>query len=298
MNNNENTIFPLDAILILLVGVIAFAINDGLAQYLTDSYSPIQILWCRYLFGVLYILPAFFWKKNRPFFVTQTPQWQIIRGLTITASSVLFVGSLALLNIAEATAIGFASPFFVTILSIIFLKEKVSTNRWLAVIVGMIGIIIIVRPGTDAFKWGGVLGIAAAAFWALGLTFTRKTSKFDHFFTTLFFTMTVGLVASSFFVFFYWHTPDVRGWVVIMTMAAFHVVAQFLIIYAFSKAPASLLAPFCYSQLVWAALIGIICFGTMPDFWGWVGSLIIIGSGIYVWYKERLLWKQVPQTLN
>lgn len=278
---------PLKGILIMLLAMAVFTTQDTVSKLLTDDYPVIQIAWGRYLFHTLFMLPLIIGRAGLARLRTTHPWLQVIRGLGMLSSSVLFILALGSLPIAEASAIGFISPMFVAALSIVFLGERVGFQRWLAVLVGFAGVLVVIRPGTAAFEPAALLPVAAAVGWAVALTASRKIRTDDAPVTTLIHTAVSGLVVLSLAVPFFWTPLDPAGWLLMAVQGLLAAAAQYALIAAFAMASASLLAPFSYSQMVWATLAGMVVFGTMPDGWTWVGAFIIIGCGLAMWHDER-----------
>jgi drug/metabolite transporter (DMT)-like permease len=175
----------------------------------------------------------------------------------------------------------------VTALSIPILGEIVGWRRWTAVGIGLIGVLIVVRPGTGAFDIAAVFPILSAVSWAVALVVTRKMSSSDGPLVSLTYAAVVGLMVTSIIVPFDWINP---GWPEIglaLVTGIASTIAQWLVVLAFQQARASVLAPIAYSQLIWSGLLGYSIFGNVPDHWTWVGALVIIASGLYTAHRER-----------
>jgi drug/metabolite transporter (DMT)-like permease len=179
------------------------------------------------------------------------------------------------------------APVFVTALSVPFLGERVGPHRWAAALIGLIGVLVIVRPGTSAFDIAAVLPICSALVWAFTLILTRKMGGADGPVATLAFAAVIGLAATSMMVPFVWVPPTTQ----VVAMGAFVGLAStaghWLVVLAYRHADASVLATFSYSQLVWASLLGVLLFDTLPDRWTTLGSALIVSSGLYTGYRER-----------
>lgn len=270
-----------------LAAMFLFSGMDGLSKYLTADYHPLEIAAMRQVFAVLALLP-FVIRAPLALRISR-PLLQVGRGLCMFSSSILFIVGLAHLPIAEASAIGFVSPLLITALSIPLLGEKVGLRRWAAVIVGFGGVMIVVRPGTAAFDPAALYPLASAAAWAVGLILTRIMRNSDQVLTTIFYSSIVGLVVGGAVLPLVWRTPDMTGLALMAAMGLLGAVSQTLLIAAFARAPASILAPFSYSQMLWATLIGYFVFATIPDAVTWTGTAILIASGIYTLHRERIV---------
>ncbi len=277
----------LTGIAMTLAAMFLFSGMDGISKFLAVDYHPIEIAALRQFFTVLALLP--FVARSPRALRAAGPLLQIGRGLCMFCSSILFIVGLSHLPIADASAIGFVSPLLVTALSIPFLGEKVGIRRWSAVIVGFAGVMIVVRPGTGTFDPAALFPLASAAAWALGLILTRIMRNSDQVLTTIFYSTMVGLVVGGAALPFVWRVPDMTGLALMAAMGLLSAVGQSLLISAFARAAASTLAPFSYSQMLWATLIGYFAFATIPDAVTWTGAAIVIASGIYTLHRERIV---------
>jgi drug/metabolite transporter (DMT)-like permease len=282
---------PLAAIGLILSAMLVFSLMDGLSKVLTAEYPVLQIAWARYFFILAFLAPFLLRDGARRLRSTR-PHLQIARGFCMLGSSVLFVAGLARMPIADATSLGFVSPFFVTALSIPLLSEKVGVRRWSALLVGFVGVLIVIRPGSAAFNPAAFLPIASAACWAVGLIITRMMHSSDQVLTTLAWSTAVGFAALTPAVLPGWQPPSLAGWAIFVCISALSTVGQLCLISGFRFAPASLLAPFSYSQIVWATLIGFFVFATLPDAQTWIGAAIVVASGLYVLHRERVVRRQ------
>jgi Predicted membrane protein len=194
---------------------------------------------------------------------------------------------LTYLPIAEATAIGFAAPLFITALSVPILKEKVGIHRWSAVVVGLIGVIILVRPGGDFWHFASMMPLLGALFFALFQIMTRLLSETEKIHTTLFYTGLGGLGWSSLIVPLVWVAPSQMHILIFFVTGTMGALAHLFMISAFDKAEASLLAPYNYTKLLWVTVFGYFVFGEVPSLEMWVGTVVIISAGFYVIYREK-----------
>jgi drug/metabolite transporter (DMT)-like permease len=280
---------PLKAITLMVAAMFVFSGVDGLSKALAADYHPILVAWGRFLFQTLLLVPAVLYLGAWRVLRTAAPFQQSLRAVCLYGSTIAFVTGLAYLPIAEAAAIGFVSPLFTTALSIPLLGEKVGVRRWAAIFVGLAGVLIVIRPGTAAFHWASVFPLMSSIAWSLALIVTRRMNRqTDQPITTLVYASWVGLVAASLPLPWFWTAPTAGAWGAMVGMAALAGAGHYLLILAFRLGAASILAPFSYSQMVWATLIGYFAFATLPDLWTWVGAAVIIASGIYTWHRERV----------
>jgi drug/metabolite transporter (DMT)-like permease len=270
------------------------ASSDAMAKYLSRTGMPsVEIAWIRFLVFVVILLPIVLAPASGNPMRSARPLLQVFRGLGLLCSSIFFIMALGYLPIAEATATGFISPLFVTGLSVLFLGEKVGLRRWTATIAGLVGVLIIVRPGTAAFQPGTIFPIISALGWATALVLTRKISGADRAITTMAFSAITGFLVLSVIVPFYWIAPSWTQIALGVGIGVAATVGHWIVVLAFRFADASVLAPFSYVQLVWVTLIGLFVFGEVPDAITFAGAAIIIASGVYTAHRERVRRAQV-----
>ena len=276
-------------ILFMLATMMWFIILDSVAkELLTRSGLPlVQVVWARFFFhfviGTGLIL--YWWPKRMR---SARPELQLLRSGLLFMTTVLFNAGLTTISLATATTIMFLTPIILTVLSVFLLGELVGPRRWMGVALGFAGALIVVRPGMAGFEVGALLLLAAAVVNAFYQLVTRKLSGFDDPRTSFFYTAIVGAVASSFFVPFAWAEPRPFDWGLLLAMGIFGGLGHLFLVLAFERAPASALAPFSYSALVWAAVFGYAFFGEIPDRWTIAGAALITGSGLYIFYRERV----------
>jgi len=280
---------PLFGLLLIICSTAFLASSDVMAKYLARSgMPPVEIAWIRFTVFVLIILPMVLVPSGGKALRSTRPLLQVFRGLGLLGSSIFFIVGLSFLPIAEATATGFISPLFVTGLSVIFLGEKVGLRRWSATLVGLIGVLIIVRPGTSAFQPAAIFPIVSALCWACALVLTRKISGADRPITTMAYASVVGFLVLSVFVPFYWTPPTPTQLAIGIAIGVSSTVGHWIVVLAFRYADASVLAPFSYVQLMWVTLLGFVVFSEVPDVWTFTGAAIIIASGVYTAHRERV----------
>ncbi len=273
---------PRSGILLMLVAVVCFTALDGTAKLLVREYSIAEIVWGRYLFNLL-LMAAFIPRLGIAGLVTtERPVLQIARGLLLLTSTASLFAALRFMPMADTYAITFVSPLIVAALSAPLLKERVMRSHWTAILCGFLGVIVIVRPGSGTASWAAVFALTMALSYALYQIMTRAMSVSEGTITTLFYTALVGSIAMSSVLPVVWRTPTVAAWALMAWMGLVGFIGQLLLFKALSLAPAALLSPFTYTQIVWATAIGYMLFGDVPDLATIAGSLIVIASGLYV----------------
>ena len=280
---------PLKGVLFFMTAIFLISVVDTVCKVFTKDLHSIQLVW-GYFVGINLTLWVFFLFKGAKFSNlrrTERPLLQIIRPAFLVCSiSSLFIG-LTYLPIAEATVIGFVAPLFITALSVPILKESVDIHRWSAVAIGLVGVIIIIRPGGDLWHLASVMPLLGALFFALFQIITRLLAATERTHTTLFYTGLGGLAWSSLIVPFVWVTPSITHIFVFLSTGAMGAMAHLCMISAFDRAEASLLAPYNYTKLIWVSVLGYLIFDDVPSLDMWIGAIIIVSAGFYVLYRER-----------
>ena len=263
-------------------------IMDGFAKYLSSTLPVLQITWSRYFFTVVIVLPImfFFLKKNLKW--TEKPKLQLIRGLLLFCANILFFYSISVISLAKALTLAFIAPLIVTILSPILLNEKVGFRRWAAVIVGFIGSLIVLRPGFVEINLASVAALGTGFLYGIYLIVTRKLHNSDHPLLTLLLTGVVGAIIGSMIVPTVWVQPTITEWYMMFAIGFFASIGHLLLILSLRYADASKLAPFGYFEIITNIIIGYYYFNHFPDNWTFLGLLVIITSGIYIFRREAL----------
>jgi drug/metabolite transporter (DMT)-like permease len=283
---------PRLGILLFLASVGFITVVDTTAKSLTEAFHALQIVW-GYFFGIsLYVaLYALVAARRTSLLRTTRPWLQVVRSaLLVFSITSLFVG-LAYLPIAEATVIGFTAPLFVVALSGPLLGERVGPHRWLAVLLGLAGVLVIVRPGGGIAHWAAAMPLLGAAAFALYQIATRVLVRTETTATTLLYTAFGGLIWTSLLVPFVWVWPAPAHWLAFLFIGALGAAAHLCLIKAFEMAQASLLAPLNYSKLIWATLAGFLVFGDLPGLNTAAGCALIVAGGLHVILRERRAWR-------
>ena len=279
---------PLVAIGLFSVAMMIFSSTDGAAKYLSSDITPQQIIFLRYAIVLSMILLFCIYQGNRNLLKTEQPKLQILRGLCLASSGLLIYFALKHLPLELCAAISFVSPLFVTALSIPLLGERVGLRRWIAVLIGLLSVLIILRPGGVTFQLAMLLPLASSLCWATGLILTRLMRGSEEPLTVLAWSSLVGVVAVSPLVWSVWVTPNAFQWTILILLGVFNGLGQYLVIRAFMLASASLLAPFSYSIIIWSMLIGLVVFNSFPDAITLLGTAILIAAGLYIWNREKV----------
>ncbi len=264
---------------------------DGIAKYLSTDHSTSQIVWSRYVFMTVILLPFILLRYRREVLRPKSPARQGLRGLLIIASNFLFFWSLAYLPIADALALLFVYPLAITVMSGLILREKVGPRRYGAVIVGFLGVLLILKPEAGNISTPALLAIAAGVLHGGYIVLTRSIAHETPAIVTLFYTGVVGTLVMSFFVPFYWSVPTVDSWFWMIVLGLCSGLGHYLLTKACALAPASILAPLGYVEIISGTLIGFFVFGDFPDLLTWAGIAVICGSGLFIVLREAQLKK-------
>jgi len=276
-------------ILMVMSAAALFAVMDTLSKYLTRFYPILLVAWARYTVHLILVVVALGPRFGSALVRTPRLGAQLTRGLLLAIASSAFVGAVKYMPLAESSAIAFLGPLLVTLLSVLFLKEKVERARWIAVIFGFIGVLTIIRPGGNVFTWAVLFPLGNAIAFASYQILTRRLSGLESPYTSIFYSGLVGTVLLSATLPYVWTAPRSGLHVVLfMISGLLGGLGHLILIKAYDHAPASRLAPFSYTQLIWVAMIGFFAFGDFPDAWSLVGIAILMGSGLYTATHQHL----------
>jgi len=284
---------PFRGIALILASTVFLGTSDVTAKYLSATLPSIEIAWIRFLVFAMIMVPAM--VPGSPVYAMRTgrPAFQLLRGVALLLSSLLFITGLRFLPIAEASATGFVSPLFVTALSMLFLGEIVGLRRWLATVVGLIGVVVILRPGTSAFHPAVFFPLVSALAWACTLIMTRMMSGREHAATTMTYSSIAGVAILSALIPLVWVAPSWHDILFGVLVGVASTAGQWIVVLAFRYADASVLAPFSYTQLLWVSILGFLVFGEVPDVWTVTGAIFIVASGLYTAHRERVRRSQL-----
>ncbi|MEP7329463.1 MAG: DMT family transporter [Betaproteobacteria bacterium] len=273
--------------LFMLAGFLLTSL-DTTAKYLVRDHSLFLVVWARYAGQMLVVTPFVRHRAGPDFWRTKNLRMQLVRSAFLLVATIFFFGGLKYLPLAEGSAVSFLAPLFIVLLSQPLLGEKPTRARWICAITGFIGILVLLRPGSSILHPAVVLLIGTAFCNAMYQLLTRKLPG-DGLYTTLFYSALVGAVALTLALpwGFDGAPLDWRSIGLLLLLGLLAGVAHWLLIAAFMQAPASLLTPFTYLQMLWATLLGYVVFGQLPDRWSGVGMLIIVGSGVLLAVLER-----------
>ena len=278
----------LRGILLLIASVTCFGIVDGISKVLIDTQSFGQVVLARYALALPILLLATHPGKWKNLFHTRLVALQIIRGLIPVVIGGSMILAVKYLPLADATVILFAGPFLVLALSGWLLGEWVSWASWVAVAVGFLAAIVVARPGFSGLSQYTVFPVIAAVFYAGFQLLTRRLGAAgEPPTTTLAWTLAIGIIIGLPLAIANWVPQTLETWALCFCLGVVFGLAQLWLAQAFSLAPANLLTPFSYFQILSAVVFGFLVFHDIPDYWTLIGIALIVGAGLYVFGRNR-----------
>lgn len=274
------------AIITICAGVAFLVANDAVAKLLTDRYAPIQIVFLRNLIAVPIITAVVLTVFGSENLRTRHLRLHAVRGALMVMGAWLYFTALIYLPLAEATALVFSAPIFITALSVPLLGEHVGWRRWGAVLLGFVGVLVIVRPGSAAFQLAALLPVATALCYAIFMITARWIDRAERLWTMMLFAMLFPMIYAAPFAVANWTPVQTGDIALFIAIAVFGSLGLALIGQAFRMAPAAIVAPFDYSALIWATGLGWLIWGEVPMIWTILGAAIIVASGIIIILRE------------
>ena len=278
-------------ITLVMLAVLCFTLIDTSAKWLVSSGTPtLEVVFVRYLVQLVIFSALLGTGRARELLVTRNPPLTIIRGLVLLAATIFNFFAVKFLPLTVTGSIVFAMPLVLCALSVPLLGEHVGWRRWVAILVGFGGVLIIVQPGAGDFNWAVFFSLGAVTCYAFYNIITRKLAGVDSPHSQQFYAALVATVCILPFAFGEWEWPsDPASWLAFFTMGAMGAVGHQIYTIAHRLAPASTLAPFVYVQIIYMSAASWVVFGEPPDQWIFLGAPIVIGSGLYIWLRERQL---------
>lgn len=297
----------LTGILFAIGGTLIFSVNDVAIKFLSGGYALHQVILIRAVVAILVVL-GFIAVSGTGFrqLITRRPKTHLLRVAIVMVSNVTYFIGLAALPLADAVAVAFVSPIAVTLLSVVFLRETVGPRRWMAVILGMVGVLIMLRPGAGVIQPAALLVLVSAVLYAAGNLLARQMGGTESSMTLSFYVACGFIVVSGAmglwagdghlasetglwsFLFRPWIWPPVADWPVLLATGLAVSIGGMMVTQAYRTTEAGLVAPFEYVGMPAAIIWGALVFGTFPDLTGWVGIALICGSGLYTIWRETV----------
>ena len=274
-------------VICMIATTLFFSSMDVVAKTLTQTYDPLMIVWARYAGHAVGAVAIIVLVAPHLLRTTQ-PGMQLIRSSFLFAATILFFWAFAVMPLAEAIAVAQVAPLLITGLAALILGEKVGIWRWSGVVVGLIGALVIIQPGTAAFSWAALLPFFGALFFALYSIATRFLGDRESSWTTFTYSAGVGALLATIAVPFVWEAPSWEHVPLLFLIGALGAGGHGMLVAAFLHAGASVLAPFLYFTIAWAALFGWLIFDETPDQWTVSGAVIIVSAGLFVHFRTQI----------
>jgi drug/metabolite transporter (DMT)-like permease len=289
---------PAIGILFMLGSATLFPIMNGFVKMLSADYTSEQIIWARNATHLLFVLALFAPRRGWTIFRTRRPGLQFARSLLLLLSTICFFTAVKYIDLGKAATIQFVAPFIVTVMAWRLLGESLSAARLAAVGLGFLGAVIVIRPGSSAFKWADLLPLGSSFFYAAYQVCTRFVADKDTAETSVVYSALIGTLAMALLLPFVWKTPATAFDIVVMSgLGVLGGLGHYCIARAMQHAEASLIAPFNYWQIVGSSLFGLIVFGEVPDAFVWLGAAVIVAAGgMMAWQEARPRGGRAPKT--
>lgn len=290
---------PARAIAFMLASVFLFSVFNATAKWLAAGYDPFQIVFFRGLFGLLPVALLFVHERAGPSrLISRRLDLQLLRAGTALGANICFILAYRSMPLADAVAIAYAAPIFVTILSVPLLSERVGVHRWSAVAVGFLGVLLVAQPGVGVFDPAALFAITGTLLYALMMIVTRRLGQIDPTVCTMAHSTVLYVLACGLALPFVWVTPSWADLALFLVLGFVSGAGMFCFMQAFREGEAATIAPFDYTAMAWAILFGFLIWGDVP---GWItlaGICVIVMSGLYIMRRERVRHRSAVQTVD
>ena len=286
------------SVALLAIGATLFGSFMGAGvKLLSDDLHPIIICFYRCLMGLIIITP-FVAKNNFQALQTDNMRLQIFRALINIISMICWFSAIGMMHFEKATALGFTTPLFTTVLAVLILGEVIRFHRTAALLLGFIGILIIIRPGYMPFEFGTILMLIASFSFSFVLIFVKKLSATDSSLTIIFYHLLYMTPAFFILSLFYWENINLNQLIIFSLMGASGLLSHWCLAQAFKMSDTTFVMPLQFTKLIWASLIGLFIFAEQPDIWTWIGGVIIFISVVYITYREAFKKKGTSKPIQ
>ena len=293
MDNNKSLY-----VVFLAIGATFFGSFMGAGvKLLSNDLNPIIICFYRCLMGLIIILP-FIARNNFQVLKTANMRLQIIRALINILSMICWFSAIGMMHFEKATALGFTTPLFTTVLAVLMLGEVIRFHRTAALLLGFVGILIIIRPGYMPFEFGTILMLVASFSFSFVLIFVKKLSAIDSSFTIIFYHLLYMTPAFFILSIFFWESINFNQLIIFVLMGASGLLSHWCLAQAFKMSDTTFVMPLQFTKLIWASLIGLFIFSEQPDIWTWIGGVVIFISVIYITYREAFKKKGTSEPIQ
>ncbi|CAN5399300.1 DMT family transporter [soil metagenome] len=279
---------PWLGILFMGVACALFPVQNAVVKLLTGLYPFQEVVWVRLATHLVLMCAIFLPRRGLALLRTRAPLQQAVCSAGLLGATFFFFSAASSVGVTEAIAISFISPLVVTFLAWPILGERITVLRFASVAIGLAGVLIVIRPGSSVFQWASLLIVASAVSYAVYQIVVRRVAAVDSPATTAFYSALGCTLVTSLIVPFNWRTPD--NWQDVALMLSLGVsggLGHYCVARAFSYAPANLIAPLNYTQMIGSVIVGYLVFAEVPDFYTWIGSAVIIVAGLLVGWQGR-----------
>ena len=283
---------------LLAIGATLFGSFMGAGvKLLSNELHPIIICFYRCLMGLIIITP-FVARNNFKALQTDNMRLQIFRALINIISMICWFSAIGMMHFEKATALGFTTPLFTTVLAVLILGEVIRFHRTAALLLGFVGILIIIRPGYMPFEFGTILMLIASFSFSFVLIFVKKLSATDSSLTIIFYHLIYMTPVFFILSLFYWENINLNQLIIFTLMGASGLLSHWCLAQAFKMSDTTFVMPLQFTKLIWASLIGLFIFAEQPDIWTWVGGIIIFISVVYITYREAFKKKGTSKPIQ
>lgn len=279
----------------MLAAICCFSAMDATAKYLSQNLDVIQVVWARYM-GQMVVIVVVLAPRVPVLLKTRHLGLQLLRSGLLFAATYSFFTALSRMEMAAAAAVMNVHPMLLTLGAALILREALGPRRLIGIAAALVGALIVIRPGSDVFTWAALFPLAAGIFYSSYALATRFLGRDEPILTSFLYTGLIGAIAASFLAWPVWIAPAPWQWGLFLVLGAGAALGQYLLIASLTVAEAGAVAPFGYAGVIFSTAWGFMIFGEVPDLWTWVGALVIVGAGVYVWHRESQASTPAPPT--
>ena len=278
-----------------LIGTLTAALMASGVKYLSDDLNPFTICFFRCLIGLIIVLP-FIIKNKFKAIKSKNIKLQFFRSFINVISMITWFSAIGIMHLEKATALGFTTPLFTTILAVIILREVIRAHRITALFIGFLGVLIIIRPGYLPIESGTLLMLIASFSFSIVLIMVKKLSDIDSSLTIIFYHLLFMTPLTFIIAIFFWEGINFSQFFIFVLMGSAGLISHWCLAQAFKLSDTTFIMPFQFTKLIWASFIGYVIFAESPDKWTWFGGIIIFTSVIYITYREAFIKQRDPST--
>ena len=278
-----------------LIGTLTAALMASGVKYLSNDLNPFTICFFRCLIGLIIVLP-FIIKNKFKAIKSKNIKLQFYRSFINVISMITWFSAIGIMHLEKATALGFTTPLFTTILAVIILREVIRAHRITALFIGFLGVLIIIRPGYLPIEFGTLLMLIASFSFSIVLIMVKKLSDIDSSLTIIFYRLLFMTPLTFIIAIFFWEGINFSQFFILVLMGSAGLISHWCLAQAFKLSDTTFIMPFQFTKLIWASFIGYVIFAESPDKWTWFGGIVIFASVIYIAYREAFIKQRDPST--